>query len=192
MGVSILNSALRECFENAICIHSMLDKELRQVDRNKSHLDKLVPDNLKGSYSKTMKTALELKQRVLRDAYKAGVILLTATFERIAFAKYRTASGDMISYVQNAKDLSIEYYIVRDRFINSSLNWLSELMKLLEDRIETTLYERLAEIKEQRNSYAHGSLDTVTTINEYTLEEIAATFDEVLLDIEKRPALSKA
>jgi hypothetical protein len=186
MGVSILNDELLESFENVLAIKTMLEKELNQVDGNKSHLDKLVPEGMKGKYSTTMKKALEFKGRILRDAYKAGVISLVATFERVAFSKYRTASGDMISYIEKAKDLSIEYYIVKDRFINSSLNWLSDLMRLMEGKINTILYEKLAEIKEQRNLYAHGSLDTVATINEYPLEEIAETLDKVLLEIEKR------
>lgn len=52
MGISILNDDLRESFENAIAIQTILEKELRHIEGNKSHLDKLVPDHLKGVYSK--------------------------------------------------------------------------------------------------------------------------------------------
>jgi len=192
MGISLLNNDLRESLENALAIQTMLQKELEHVDGNKSHLDKLVPDYLKGIYSKTRKDALGFKQRVLTDAYKSGVILLTAAFERIAFAKYRTAAGDTIAYLEKAKDLSTEYYIVRDRFVNPSLKWLSDLLVLLENRITAAQFDRLAEIKEQRNSYAHGNLDTLTTITDYSLVDIAGTLDKMLTEIEQRTSYKKA
>lgn len=186
MGISILSDDLRETLENALSIQTMLEKELTHVENNKAHLDKLVPDELKGKYSSKMRDALIFKERVLSDAYKSGVILLTATFERISFAKYRTATGDTIAYIGKAKDLSTEYFIARDRFIKPSLKWLSELLELLDGRIDTALYERLSEIKEQRNSYAHGSELALTTVTDYKLEDIATTFDQVLVQIEKR------
>ncbi len=188
MGISILNEDLRECYENAVAIHTMLDKELKQVNGNKIHLDKLVPEDLKGKYSGSMKTALEFKQRILRDAFKAGVILLTATFERIAFAKYRTSSGEMVAYIEKAKDLSIEYDVVKDKFIKTSLSRLKELIELFEGHIETKLYEKLEQIREQRNSYAHGNPNSIPIVNDYSLDDIVVTFDEILTVIEKRPA----
>lgn len=181
-----MNSDLQESLENALSIQTMLDKELQHVEGNKSHLDKLVPDHLKGVYSKKQRDALAFKQRILDDAYKAGVILLTATFERVAFAKYRTAAGDTIAYLRNARDLVTEYYLVVDRLVKPSLSWLSDLLVLLEGRIDTTLYERFSEIKEQRNSYAHGSVDSLTTINQYSLREIAGILDEILTAVEKK------
>ncbi len=187
MGISILNDDLRESFENAIAIQTILEKELRHIEGNKSHLDKLVPDHLKGVYSKNQRAALGFKQRLLDDAYRSGVILLTATFERIAFAKYRTAAGDTAAFLQKAKELSTEYFIVRDRFVNPSLKWLSDLLELLNGRIDTTVFEHLAEIKEQRNSYAHGSIETMTTVANYSFEDIAVTFDNILQVIEQRP-----
>lgn len=186
MGLPILNDDLRECLESVLSIQFILKKDLTHVDTNKSYLDNLVPEPLKNTYSKDLKKTLKFKQRILRDAYKTGVILLTATFERISLAKYRTASGDLISFIQKSKDPSIEYFIVKDKFIIPSLTKLADLLELLKNRIDTGLYEKLSEIKELRNSFAHENLDTLTTINEYPLLEIADTFDKVLIEIEKR------
>lgn len=181
----INNESIRDTFYCVITIQTTLHKELSQVNYNKSHLDKLVPDYLANTFSKKHDKALQFVDDITRTAYENGVVALVSTFERVAFAKYRTTYGKIKTIINNEVDKPIDYYASRERFVNTSLDRLAHLMNLLEGIIDSNLYSKLNELKFHRNYIAHGKRDVEAPTKEYTIEEIAKILDDIILEIEK-------
>jgi hypothetical protein len=184
MAVVINNEDIKNTFHYVISIETALKKELAHVEGNKTHLDKLVPDYLKGVYSKKQNDAVEFKTNLIRTAYDSALVLLVASFERIMFAKYKTVCSQIEFFLEANKDLSVEYFIAKERFVNNSFTRLADLIKLIEGKIDGQLYDNLSAIKEHRNCIAHGSREGLLSAVDMTIEEIAQTLDSVITQIE--------
>lgn len=183
--VTINNEQLRLTYEKVATIQTALQKELSQVPRNKSHLDKLVPAELAGVYSAKLKTAEDFADTITRTAYDGAVVLLVATFERVVFAKYRTSYGSLKSVVRVHSTKPLDYYDSRERFINDSIDKLAAVLALLENFIDPPLFKLVNDIKDHRNYIAHGKRDSKQPAIEYPLHEMVKILDDVILEIEK-------
>jgi hypothetical protein len=154
------NEELRNIYHYLVTIENTIQKEIRHVRGNKSHLDKMVPEQLSKVYSTKDKTALTFIDNVTRTIYDNSVITLTATFERIVFAKYRTAYGVIKSTINTHSKKPLNYFDSKERFVNDQIDRLSGILFLIENIIDSDLFNKLKIIKDHRNYIAHGKRDS--------------------------------
>lgn len=183
--VTINNEELRGVYHHLITIDNVVRKEISLVNGNKSHLDKMVPEQLSKVYSTKEKTALTFVDSLTRITYDNSVIALVAIFERVVFSKYRTTYGTIRTVVNTHSVKPLDYYDSRERFVNGGVEYLSGIMNLLEGIIGNDLFDRLKIIKDHRNNIAHGKRDSKPPAIELTIDEIAATLYDIIREIEK-------
>ena len=183
--VTINNVDLKNVYHYLATIDNVIQKEIRQVNGNKSHLDKMVPEQLSQVYSMKQKTALMFVDNLTRTTYENSVISLVATFERVVFLKYRTSYGTIKTVVNTHSIKPLEYFNSRERFINDSIDTLSGIIYLIDGIIDNELLNNLKIIKDHRNYIAHGKRDSEPPAVEFSIDEIAKTLDEVIREIEK-------
>lgn len=183
--VTIDNEELRGTYHYLITIENIIHKEIRHVNGNKSHLDKLVPNYLSGVYSSKEKTALAFIDNISRTSYENAILSLVSTFERVVFAKYRTSYGKLKSVVVQNTTKPLDYYKSRERFIYGKIDKLAEIISLIEGTIDNLLLAKLKKIKDHRNYISHGKRDSQPPAVEYSIDEIAQTMDDIIREIEK-------
>jgi len=183
--VTINNEDLKSIYHYLLTIDNVIQKEIRHVKGNKSHLDKMVPEQLSKVYSTKEKTALKFVDNLTRTAYDNAVIALCATFERIVFAKYRTTYGTLKNLIKTNAHKPFDYFDSREKFIYDSIQYLSGIISLLEGIIDNDLLNKLKTIKDHRNYIAHGKRDSAPPAFDYSIDEIASTLDDVVREIER-------
>lgn len=181
---AINNEDLRDAYNYLATIDNILSKELRQVAGNKYYLDKIVPEQIIKVYSQKEKTAITFADNLTRTAYENSVVTLVATFERVAFAKYKTTYGTIKNLVGKQATKPLDYYTARESFIFGNIDKLAGIIGLIEGYLSAELLEKLKIIKDHRNYIAHGKRDTAPPVVELKLYEIAKTLDEVIKEIE--------
>ncbi len=189
-SITINNETLRNTFYYVITIQNALDKEFDKVQGNKSHLDKLVPEFLVGIYSQKLDKALGFKDNITQTAYNSAIILLVATFEKVVFAKYRTACGNFRKVLQDHTAKTIDYYKSREQFINSSIDKLAVIIELISGHLDNALLIELNNIKDHRNFLAHGQRDRTAPTVELPINVVAKTLDDVITEIEEKKIIS--
>ena len=183
--VTINNEVLKEVYHQLTTIDNIVQKEIRLVNGNKWHLDKMVPEELSKVYSIKQKTAQTFTDSLTRTAYDNSVIALVATFERVVFAKYKTSYGSIRNTVITHSVKPLDYYNSRAKFINDGVEYLAEILHLLEGIIDDTLFDKLRILKDHRNYISHGKRGAKPPAVEFTLDQIATTLDGVIREIEK-------
>src|ERR1035438_3743472 len=98
---TINNEDLRNTFNYLATLEIIVNKEVRQINGNKYYLDKIVPEGIAKTYSQKDKTAKEFADNLVRTSYETSVVSIVATFERVVFAKYRTAYGAIKNVVRD-------------------------------------------------------------------------------------------
>jgi hypothetical protein len=183
--VTINNEDLRDVYHYLATIENVIQKEVKQINGNKFHLDKIVPDQLSKVYSQKEKTALAFANQITRTSYESSVVSLVSTFERVVFAKYKTTYGTLKAVV---KDISpnppMDYYKSREDFLNGNIDKLSGIIYLIDGQISNELIQKLKLLKDHRNYIAHGKRDVAPPAFEMKLADIAKTLDEVIREIE--------
>jgi hypothetical protein len=182
--VTINNEDLRETFNYLATIENILRKEIRQINGNKSYIDKIVPEQMSMIYSKKEKTALMFADNLTRTAYENSVVSLVATFERVVFAKYRTSYGTLKNVISKSAVRPLDYYKSKENFINTDIDSLSGIIYLIEGHITSELMLKMKQIKDHRNYIAHGKRDVAPPSVELKLDEVAKVLDEIILEIE--------
>lgn len=182
--VTINNEELRDTFNYLETIDNILQKEVRQINGNKSYIDKIVPEQLVRVYSQKVKTAVTFADNLTRTAYENSIVSLVATFERILFAKYKTSYGSIKSVIANYAVKPLNFYKSRELFVNGNIDKLSGIIYLIEGHLSSELLEKLKVIKNHRNYIAHGKRDTAPPAVEMKLSDIAKILDEVIKEIE--------
>jgi hypothetical protein len=182
--VTINNEDLRETFNYLSTIENIIQKEVRQINGNKYYIDKIVPEQIVKVYSQKEKTAVTFADNLTRTSYENSVVTLVATFERIAFAKYKTSYGTIKNVVANHSVKPLDYFKSRENFVNGSIDKLSGIIYLIEGHLTLELLESLKIIKDHRNYIAHGKRDSAPPSVEMKLSEIAKVLDEVIREIE--------
>ena len=182
--VTINNEEIRDAFNYLATIDNILSKEIRQVNGNKYYLDKIVPEQIVKVYSQKEKTAITFADNLTRTAYENSVVTLVSTFERVAFAKYKTSYGTIKNVVTTHSTRPLDYFKSRENFVNGSIDKLSGIIYLIEGHLSTELLDKLKILKDHRNYIAHGKRDSAPPAVEMKLSEIAKTLDEVISEIE--------
>lgn len=114
------------------------------------------------------------------------MVNLVATFERVAFAKYKTAYFRIKGVVGDQVKRPLDYFKSRENFKNGNIDKLSGIIYLVEGHLSPELLNKLKLIKDHRNYIAHGKLDTVQPAVELKLSEIAEILDDVIKEIESK------
>jgi hypothetical protein len=140
--VTVNNEELRNIYYYLITIENILQKEFRLVKGNKSYLDKIVPQQLSKVYSIKDKVALSFVDSLTRTSYDNSVIALTATFERIVFAKYRTTYGAIRSTINTHSKRPLNYFDSKEKFVNDQIDSLSGILFLIENIIDHKLFNK--------------------------------------------------
>jgi hypothetical protein len=107
-----------------------------------------------------------------------------ATFERVVFAKYRTAYGAIKNVVRDNATKPLDYFKSRENFVKDNIDRLSGIILLIEGYISIELLTKLKNIKDHRNYIAHGKRDVAPPAIEFTLQDMAKILDEVIDEIE--------
>ena len=183
--VTINNEALRNIYHYLVTIENTVRKESQRVSQDKSYLDKMVPEQLSRVYSTKEKTALAFIDNLTRTIYDNAVIALTATFERVVFAKYRTTYGVIRTTINIHSTKPLNYFDSKERFVNDQIDGLSGILSLIENIIDDDLFRKLKIIKDHRNFIAHGKRDSKPPAVEYDMDTIVKVLDEVIGEIEK-------
>jgi hypothetical protein len=184
--MAILNNIeIRQTFNYLSTLDNILQKEIRQVRGNKSYLDKIVPQRLVREYSKKEKTAFDFIDKLQETSYDLSLLALVATFEKIAFAKYKTAFGTIKGIVGSKAEKPLDYYLMREKFVDGSIDKLHLIIELIKEHIDADLIKDLKTIKEQRDYIAHGKRFGTPPPIDMELEEIAFVLDKIILEIEK-------
>ncbi len=182
--VTINNEDLRDVYHYLATIENVIQKEVKLINGNKFHLDKIVPEQISKVYSQKEKTALTFADQITRTSYESSVVSLVSTFERIAFAKYKTTYGTLKTVVKDNSPNFIDYYNSRESFLNGNIDKLSGIIYLIEGQISIELMQKLKLLKDHRNYIAHGKRDVAPPAFEMKLADIAKTLDEVIREIE--------
>lgn len=180
----INNPLLKSTYDQLSTIEHCLEKDFKHVRTNKAYLDNLVPQNLRGVHSKKMDDACKFIDTVSTAAYESGVVILIATFESIAFDKYKNTYGNLKAVVKNNSSKPLSFYSAREKLVNDSYDKLSAILKLIDGHITMSLHANLEIIKNYRDYLAHGKRFSAPPSTKFTLYEIAKILDEVLLEIE--------
>lgn len=180
----LVNSDIRETYQLLSTLDNILRKEINLVNGNKSHLDKIVPEELVKVYSQKQKDALNFVDNLSKASYEASVVSLIAAFERIVFAKYKTSYGRIKSIVDTHAGKPLDYYKVRSKFVNGSVDKLGGIIELIEGLVDIALLTKLKHIKDQRDYIAHGKRFGSAPAIEMSLNEIANTLDNIISEIE--------
>lgn len=183
--VTINNEQLRDVYHYLLTIENIVQKEIKSVKGNKSHLDKLVPEQLSKVYTIKEKTALTFVDNLTRATYDNAVMAIVATFEKIVFAKYRTSYGSIKALINNHAVKPLDYFDSKEKFVNDKIEYLSGIFNLLDGQIDKGLFDKLKVIKEHRNYIAHGKRDSKPPAVEITIDEIAYILDSIIREIEK-------
>lgn len=182
--VTINNEDLRDVYHYLATIENVLQKEVKLINGNKSHLDKIVPEQLTKIYSQKERTALAFADQISRTAYESSVVSLVSTFERVVFAKYKTTYGRLKKVIKDNSPNPMDYYKSRENFLNGNIDKLSGIIYLIEGHISSELLQKLKQLKDHRNYIAHGKRDVAPPAVEMKLAEIAKTLDDVIREIE--------
>lgn len=182
--VTIKNEDLRSVYHHLITINNILQKETQIVNKNKSHVDKIVPEQLANTYSTKHNKALEFVDNLIKTSSENSVVCLVATFERVAFAKYRTSYGNIRAVVRDKSMKPLDYFRSRERFVHDQIDNLAGIISLLDGIIDSQLIEDLKKIKDHRNYIAHGKRVSPLPIDTFDLDKIATTLDDVIFEIE--------
>lgn len=183
--VTINNEELKNVYHYLATIDNVIQKEIRLVNGNKFHIDKMVPEQLSKIYSTKEKSALAFVDNITRTTYDNSVIALVATFERIVFTKYRSTYGNLKNVVNINTQKPIDFFNSREKFINDGIEYLSGIIHLLEGKLDVSLLDKLKKLKDHRNYIAHGKRDSKLPAIEYTIDEIASILDDMIREIEK-------
>ena len=182
--VTINNEVLRDVYHYLATIENVLQKEVKLINGNKFHLDKIVPENLTKVYSQKEKTALAFADKIAITAYEGSVVSLVSTFERVLFVKYKTTYGKLKTVVKDNAPNSMDFYKSRENFLNGNIDKLSGIIFLIEGKISADLLQKLKLLKDHRNYIAHGKRDVSPPAVEMKLADIAKTLDEIIREIE--------
>lgn len=184
--VAIENDDLRETYHCFLTLRNILDRDLPKVLNEKSYIDNLVPEDLKGIYSKKQASALRFKDAIEIQLYENSVVALVTTFEKIAFAKYRTSYGTLKTVVAEKAEHPLDYFASRERFVNTGIDKLAGIFYLIEGIIDAETMEKLVVIKEHRNYIVHGKRDSEPPSVEYDIDTIARFLDKAISEISLR------
>jgi hypothetical protein len=182
---TINNEDLQEVFGYVATIENIIQKEVSTINGNKSHVDKIVPDNLRNIYSAKEKKAKEFADNLSRQSYEALLISLVSTFERVVFAKYKTTYGEIKKIAENHTPKSIDYYKSRQDFVEGSIDKLHKIIILMGKQISPSSLQILNDIKDHRDFIAHGKRFGKEPPVKMKLEEIALALDKIITEIEK-------
>lgn len=81
--VTINNEDLRNVYHYVATIENVLQKEIKLINGNKSHLDKIVPEHLVKIYSLKEKTALAFTDQIAKNAYESSVVSLVSLLREL-------------------------------------------------------------------------------------------------------------
>lgn len=184
--VAIENDDLRESYHCFLTIRNILDRDLPKVIDEKSYIDNLVPEGLKGVYSKKQASALRFKDVIDMQLYETSLVALVTTFEKVAFAKYRTSYGTIKTVVAEKAEHPLDYFASRERFVNTGIDKLSGIFYLIDGIIDADTMGKLNVIKDHRNYIVHGKRDSEPPAVEYDIDTIARTLDKAIQEISLR------
>jgi hypothetical protein len=184
--VTIENDDLRETYHCSITLRSILDRDLPRIQNDKSYLDNLVPEGIRGLYTKKQNAALKFKDAIEIQVYDTSLVALVTTFEKVAFAKYRTSYGTIKTVVAEKAEHPLDYFASRERFINTSIDKLAGIFFLIEGIIDADTMQKLNVIKEHRNYIVHGKRDSAPPAFEYDIDTVARFLDKAITEISVR------
>ncbi|MBS1636476.1 MAG: hypothetical protein JST26_11225 [Bacteroidetes bacterium] len=184
--VTIENEDLRLIYHSVLTIKNILDRDLPRVSVEKSYLDNLVPQGLKGVYSQKQNSALTFVDSITSLHYDSSVVSLVTAFEKIVFAKYRTSYGAIKTVVNEKAEHPLDYYHSRERFVNTGIDKLAGIFYLIEGIIDQDTMEKLNIIKDHRNYIVHGKRDSTPPSVEFELDDIAKVLDKAISEISLR------
>lgn len=182
--VTINNEDLRDVYYYLATIENVLQKEVKLINGNKFHLDKIVPEQLAKVYSQKEKTALAFADQIARTSYESSVVSLVSIFEKVVFAKYKTTFGTLKTIVKDNSPYPMDFYKSRENFLKGNIDKLSGIIYLFGAHISSDLLQKLKLLKDHRNFIAHGKRDVTPPAFEMNLADIAKTLDEVIREIE--------
>lgn len=178
------NLILKSTYDQLCTIEYCLEKDFKHVRTNKSYLDNLVPNHIRGIHTKKMDDAGKFIDSVAIIAYESAVIILIATFESIAFDKYKNTYGSLRTVVKDNASKPLSYFSAREKLVNDTYDKLSAIIKLVYGHINPTLFSNLEIVKSYRDYLAHGKRFAAPPPTKLSLLEIAKILDDVLLEIE--------
>jgi hypothetical protein len=165
----------------------MVGREIANVKKDKSHLDKIVPPEINGKYSSNFAEAQKYIDHISKLSYENAIIALVSTFEKILFEKYRNTYGTVKTIVNTHTPAPLNFFKIREKLVKSEndINRLHNILELIKGVLPVALSEQIIKIKNYRDYLAHGKRYGNTVTIEPTLQEIAETLDKVLFEIEK-------
>ncbi|MBK6834077.1 MAG: hypothetical protein IPG89_07305 [Bacteroidetes bacterium] len=181
---TINNPDLQELFTYIVTVENIVLKEIKLVNGNRYHLDKLVPEDVAGVYTKKETKANEFVDSMYRKFYEAFVVSLVAVFERVVFAKYKTSYGEIKTTVSSDTPKTIDFYRTREKIIGEANDKLHAIIIILDGQIDNDLLKKLKVIKDQRDFIAHGGRFGAAPTVSMKLHEIAEALDSVLNEVE--------
>src|SRR5258708_11295462 len=179
------NKELSQTFEYLSTLDNILQKEFELVRGNRYRLDKIVSGSLSGKYSKKENTALEFLDNLAKTSYDSSIVALVATYEKVVFSKYKTAFGTIRGVVATKAEKPLDYYLMREKFVDGSLDKLHLIIELIKEHVDVDLIKDLKTIKEQRDYIAHGRRFGIPPPIDMALQEVALVLDKIILEIEK-------
>jgi len=179
------NGEIRDSYNLLATIENIITKEVKTIEGNRFHLDKLVPENIVKVYSSKMRDAQYFTTNLSKTFYESSVISLVASFEKIVFAKYKTSYGEIKNVVGTHVPKTLDFYKSREKFVNGEMDKLHSILALIEGQVDDVLLDKLKKIKDQRDYLAHGKRFGVAPAINMKLSEIAETLDRIITEIEK-------
>jgi hypothetical protein len=183
--MGLKNENIKETFNYLTTIGNILTKEIKTVEGDRNRIDKIVPEDIKGHYSRKERDAQSFAKNLSDTYYEASVVTLVACFEKIVFAKYYTASGEIKKVVKAYSPQPLDYYKSREKFVNGNIDRLQSIIDLVEGQIDNRLLENLKRIKGQRDYLAHGKRFGKAPAINLNLSEVAEILDKVIMEIER-------
>lgn len=181
----INNVDLRNELIRLLTLSNIIQREIRIIGLNKSHINKIVPEEYASIYSSELKKSVMFADSLVNSIYESSVISLFSVFEKIVFAKYRTTYGELRKVVNVHSVKPLDFYNSREKFIFDSIDNLAGILYLIDGKISVEQREQINIVKSQRNYFAHGKRDVAAPTKTLSLEEIAKILDDIILEIEK-------
>lgn len=179
------NDEIRDTYNYLATIENILRKEVKIIEGNKSHLDKIVPESIVRVYSVKEKQAQYFTTNLSKIYYETSVVSLVAIFEKIIFAKYKTSYGTIKGIVITNAQRPLDFFKSREKFVNGNIDKLHSIIELIDGHIDAELLSKLKKIKEQRDYLAHGKRFGEAPAVNMKLELVAEILDKVITEIER-------
>ncbi len=181
--VTINNEEILNTYHYLLTIKNIVERDFVHVQKNKSYLDNLVPQELENIYSQKYQTAMVFIDGTAQLLKDFSLVSLVTAFEKAVFAKYRTSYGVLRTVVKDQAEQPLDFFDSRERFINDNIDRLAGILFLIDGIIDRDTMETLKQIKEHRNYIVHGKRDSAPPAFEFDIDTIAKTLDNAVAEI---------